>query len=39
MHSKTNIFYIILIGLIILLNIDSSSSDHDDHHDDHHDER
>ncbi|CAF2859881.1 unnamed protein product [Rotaria sp. Silwood2] len=39
MSSKTNIFYIILIGFIILLNIDSSSSDHESHHDDHHDER
>ncbi|CAF4234884.1 unnamed protein product [Rotaria sordida] len=34
MYSKMNISYIILIGFIILLYIDSSASDHDDDHHD-----
>ncbi|CAF1368197.1 unnamed protein product [Rotaria sordida] len=34
MYSKMNISYIILIGFIVLLYIDSSTSDHDDDHHD-----
>ncbi|CAF1077196.1 unnamed protein product [Rotaria sordida] len=36
MYSKTNIFYIILIGVIILFNIDSAPSYYGSYHDDHH---